>query len=67
MIEIDVEKIALERAIQGLTVRELSKKSGVGASTISKLELRKSKPRLTTVAKIAKGLGKNVEDFIKKE
>ena len=64
MIKVDVRKLLLERAEQGLTIDALSRKSGVGRSTISRIEKGDVEGRLTTIAKIAKGLGKSVEDFL---
>lgn len=63
-MKIDIDKIILERAKQNLTLEELARKSGVGASTLSKIVIKKAKPRLSTTVKIAKGLGKDIEDFI---
>ncbi|WP_252237453.1 helix-turn-helix transcriptional regulator [Clostridium sp. ZBS17] len=67
MLKIDIEKLLLERAIQELTLEELSKRSGVGRSTISRIERGESKGRINTIAKIVKGLGKTIEDFRIKE
>jgi transcriptional regulator with XRE-family HTH domain len=63
MFEADVRKIILERIEQGLTYRDLEEKSNVTASAIAKIERGETKPRLVTVAKIAKGLGKEIEYF----
>lgn len=65
MFEIDVSKFVIERANQGLSLEELSEKSGVGRSTISRIERGEVKARINTVAKIAKALGKTVQDFQK--
>lgn len=65
MIAIDIEKIILERANQGLTKDELSKRAGVGRQTITRLEKKGVTPNLVTIGKIAKALGKKIEDFRK--
>lgn len=63
-MNINTKKIALERAKQGLTIIELSKKAGVHKQTISRIENNVLKPRIDTVGKIANALGKSLEDFI---
>lgn len=65
MFRVDNEKMLLERARQGLTIDELSKRSGVGRSTISRIEKGETEARIDTLAKIAKGLGKPIEYFRK--
>ncbi len=67
MIQIDVEKLMLERANQGLTAGELAEKAGLGRQTVSRIEKGEAEPRLQTVGKIAKALGRRVEDFKKEE
>ena len=64
MLKIKTERLLLERARQGLTLEELSNRSGVGRSTISRIERGEVEARVYTIGKIAKGLGKKVEDFI---
>lgn len=66
MVKINVEKLVLERANQGLSIIELSKKSGVHRQTISRIEKGILTPRLDTVGKLAKALEKPVEDFLEK-
>lgn len=63
VVQIDIKKIIYERANQGLNLRELSKKSGIMVTTIQRME-RGEKVRLDTIGKIAKALGKGVEDFV---
>lgn len=63
MINVSFEKIAIERANQGLTIAELAIKAGVHRYTVSRIERGDFKPRLDTVGKIAKALGKTIEDF----
>jgi DNA-binding XRE family transcriptional regulator len=64
MIKINVEKIAIERAKQNINLQELAQKTGLKSQTISNIERREVRPRLITVSKIAKALGKCVEDFL---
>lgn len=64
MIKIDVKKIIYERANQCMTLKSLSKKSGVMLATLQRMEKGERAPRLDTVGKIAKALGKGVEDFV---
>lgn len=65
MVSIDIGKIRLERANQGLSISELAKITGINKYTISRLENNKTMPRLDTIGKIAKALGKTIEDFKK--
>ncbi len=50
-------KIRAEREEQGLSVSDLSSRSGVGRSTLADLEQSARTPTLDTLAKIAHGLG----------
>lgn len=63
--DIDIQKIMLERINQGLSVAELAKRAGLGKNTITKLEHQVVTPRLHTLGKIARALGKSIEDFKK--
>lgn len=62
--QLDVRKIALERANQGLSPRELALKAGIGKSVIYNMEKGVTTPRIHTIGKIARALGKRVEDFV---
>lgn len=64
MLKVDIQKIIIERANQGLTRRDLSKLSDVREVTIARMEKGNKTPRLDTIGKIAKALGKGVEDFV---
>jgi len=66
-MKIDASKIMLERANQGLTMGELAEKSGLSIKTISRLEHKQVNTSLPTVGKVAKALGKRVEDFVVNE
>ncbi|MBU5254997.1 helix-turn-helix transcriptional regulator [Tissierella praeacuta] len=66
-MKLDINKIKLERANQGLTMGELAEKSGLNLKTISKLENGSDSLRLVTVGKVAKALGKRIEDFVVNE
>lgn len=65
--DIDIRKIMVERINQGLSASELAKKAGLGKNTITNIENRNVTPRLHTLGKIAKALGKSIEDFKKEE
>lgn len=53
--------IAELRGAQGLTQSELSERTGIKQSELSKLENGKANPTLETLQKIAKGLGMRLE------
>lgn len=63
--DIDIKKIVIERINQGLSATELAKRAGLGKNTITNLEKQIVIPRLHTLGKIAKALGKSIEDFKK--
>lgn len=65
--EFDIEKLQIERARQGKSIVELSRLTGLNIKTIIRIEKNKVVPRSQTVGKIAKALGKDVEDFILKK
>ena len=56
--------IERERIRQGLTLRELGRRCGVPAGTLSGIERGSRKPHSLTLAKIAAGLGVDVEELI---
>jgi len=62
--KVNLEKITLERANQGLSAHELSLKAGLSKNVVSNVERGYVKPRLHTVGKIVNALGKRLEDFI---
>lgn len=55
-----VRAIIEARTNSGLTQEELSKKSGINQANISKLEHGKANPSISTLQKLAKGLGKRL-------
>lgn len=61
-------RLRAERGRQGLSMRELTAKSGVPPTAISEIErgVRK-RPRVTTLAKLAKALDIPVEDLLEEE
>jgi transcriptional regulator with XRE-family HTH domain len=61
-----VDRLAELRESQGLTLRDLAKKSGVDANTINQVELGHRKPRPSTLRKLAKGLNVDIADFFRK-
>lgn len=63
-MKVDLGKITLERANQGLSAHELSLKAGLSKNVVSNMERGYVKPRLHTIGKIVNALGKKIEDFI---
>lgn len=62
------ERIKELRISLNMTIRELSKKSGVGQSTISEIETGKAiNPKTDTLQKISKVLGVTVNDLLSTE
>lgn len=59
------EKIKKLRESYGMTIKDLSDKSGVGQSTISEIETGKAKnPKSETLAKIANALNVTVDSLL---
>jgi transcriptional regulator with XRE-family HTH domain len=59
------ERLAELREQKALTLRDLEEVSGVGADAISKIENGHRKPRPSTLRKLARALGVEVEDFFR--
>jgi transcriptional regulator with XRE-family HTH domain len=59
------ERLAELREQKALTLRELEEASGIGADAISKIENGHRKPRPSTLRKLARALGVEVEDFFR--
>ena len=55
-----VRAIIDARVSSGITQEELSRKSGINQANISKLEHGKGNPSVSTLQKLAKGLGKRL-------
>lgn len=60
----DTEKIRLERARQGKSISQLAEESRLNMKTIIRIEKNKVNPRIQTIGKIAKALGKDIKEFI---
>ncbi len=59
-----MNKVAYWRIRRGLTVRELSQKSGVNAAAISRIENAHTKaPLLATLLKLAEALEVDISEF----
>ena len=58
-----MNKLAYWRGMRGLTVRSLSEKSGVNASTISQIEKEHRKPYISTLGKLANALEVDISEF----
>jgi len=52
------------RGASGLTLQQLAVRSGVAASTIHKIEVRKTIPTVSVLVKISQGLDRPVTDFL---
>lgn len=64
MVDLGLEMIAVFRKEKGMTIDELSAKSGVPVSTIKKISAGiTTDPNLSTVQAIAQALGCSVDDF----
>jgi HTH-type transcriptional regulator, competence development regulator len=59
------ERLAELREQKALTLHDLEELSGVGADGISKIENGHRKPRPSTLRKLARALGVEVEDFFR--
>jgi transcriptional regulator with XRE-family HTH domain len=58
-----MDRLAELRERRALTLRELSDMSGVAADTINQIELGHRKPRPSTLRKLARAFGIDVEEF----
>lgn len=58
-----MQELRIARSRAGMTLMELEAASGVGASTISKIERGVSRPQATTLHKLAEALGVSVADL----
>jgi len=61
------QKLKVLRLANGMTLDELSGKSGVSISTISKIENQQQKPSFETVLRMARALKINFVDFLEPE
>jgi transcriptional regulator with XRE-family HTH domain len=58
-----MDRLAELRERRALTLRELAEMSSVAADTINQIELGHRKPRPSTLRKLARALGVDVEEF----
>jgi len=66
--EIDPKKIRIARAEKGWTKQKLAVEAGIARHTVINLEKNQRKSvNFITIQKIAKALGKRIEDFVKEE
>jgi transcriptional regulator with XRE-family HTH domain len=61
-----VQELRIARSKAGMTLMELEAASGVGASTISKIERGVSQPQAITLHKLAEALGVEIADLLPK-
>ncbi|MBC7232772.1 MAG: helix-turn-helix transcriptional regulator [Chloroflexi bacterium] len=61
-----IQFIDEERRRQGLTIRELARRSKLGTTTVSRLLMKQGKttPELSTIIALAHGLGYDVSSFL---
>ncbi|CAN5527669.1 hypothetical protein BH24ACT22_BH24ACT22_22390 [soil metagenome] len=62
-----MDRLAELREKRGLTLRELSRMSGVSPDTINQIELGHRRPRPSTLRKLARALEIDIEDFFEDE
>ncbi|MBR9648743.1 helix-turn-helix transcriptional regulator [Clostridium tyrobutyricum] len=63
-LKIDTTKIKIERVLKDWTKSKLAEEAGIARKTLAKIEKGTAKNvRITTIEKIAKALGKTIEDF----
>jgi transcriptional regulator with XRE-family HTH domain len=60
-----VQELRIARSKAGMTLTELEAASGVGASTISKIERGVSQPQAATLHRLADALGVEVDEFFR--
>jgi len=53
-------QIRIERLAQGVTLKELSKRTGIAASNLSRLEQGRVDARASTLARVLRALGKSL-------
>lgn len=63
MLQIDTNKIVMERVSRGLNMSELATKANISRKTLYNIENNIGGYRLDTIGKIATALGKRIEDF----
>ena len=63
-MKIDIKNFNLAMANSQLSIKELSKLSGISTVTISNIRKQKTLPEPKTVGKIAEALNVKVEDLI---
>lgn len=66
-MKFDLKKLQLVMAEKCIEVRELSKKTGVAESTISRIKNGKQNAKPVTLGKLAKGLGVQITELLKTE
>lgn len=64
IIKIDASKIRIERALKNWTKTKLAEEAGIARKTLANIENgTATKVNIRTIQKIAKTLGKTIEDF----
>ena len=63
-MKLDLKKLEMAMAEKCYTIQELSKKSSVAVSTISKIFNKGQQPNLWTIGKLARALRVPVKDLI---
>ncbi|WES33307.1 helix-turn-helix transcriptional regulator [Ruminiclostridium papyrosolvens DSM 2782] len=60
----DGERISVERARRGISMRQLAEQAKLDVKTIARIEQNQVRPRPQTVGRIAAVLGMDIIDFI---
>jgi len=60
-------RIRTLRDLSGISLRELSRRTGITAANLSLIERGRGNPTLTTLQRIAAGLGVPVVDLLQRE
>ncbi len=66
-MKIDLKKLEFLMAEKCIEIRELSKKTGITESTISRIKNGKQNAKPVTIGKLAKGLEVQITELLEKE
>lgn len=66
-MKLDPKKLQFVMAEKCIEIRELSRKTGVTESTISKVKNGRQNAKPVTIGKLAKGLGVKISELLEKE
>lgn len=66
-LELVARRLRTWRDEAGLTLQQLAERCGVATSTVQKIETRQMIPTIAVLLKVARGLGKNVGEFVTRD